>query len=122
MSKLRQTFLEWIRIAGNHSGCHQLPERSFFYKGKQFPVCARCTGVTAGQLLALIAGLYLTVPVRVSSCLLVIMGCDWSLQQSGIKPSTNCRRFITGLAGGFGLFSIYIYVFKTLKRRVAGLI
>ncbi|PQL91928.1 DUF2085 domain-containing protein [Apibacter adventoris] len=25
--------------------CHQKPERSFFWKRKQFPLCARCTGI-----------------------------------------------------------------------------
>jgi uncharacterized membrane protein len=25
--------------------CHQKPERSFFWEGQQFPVCARCTGL-----------------------------------------------------------------------------
>jgi uncharacterized membrane protein len=25
--------------------CHQLPDRSFFVDGHQFPVCARCTGL-----------------------------------------------------------------------------
>ncbi|MBQ3473297.1 MAG: DUF2085 domain-containing protein, partial [Methanobrevibacter sp.] len=24
--------------------CHRMHERSFFIKGHQFPVCARCTG------------------------------------------------------------------------------
>jgi uncharacterized membrane protein len=27
--------------------CHQLPERSFFLGDRQFPVCARCTGLYA---------------------------------------------------------------------------
>ena len=25
--------------------CHQRPDRSFFWDGHQFPVCARCTGL-----------------------------------------------------------------------------
>ena len=28
--------------------CHQLSERSFRYKGMQFPACARCTGILIG--------------------------------------------------------------------------
>ena len=37
--------------------CHQLPERSFFFAGQQFPVCARCTGLYASALAGLIAWL-----------------------------------------------------------------
>jgi uncharacterized membrane protein len=33
--------------------CHQLPERSFFLDGQQFPVCARCTGLYASGLAGL---------------------------------------------------------------------
>ena len=29
---------------------YRMPERSFFYKGKQFPICARCTGILVGYL------------------------------------------------------------------------
>lgn len=116
MSKLRQAILELIRTAGNYSGCHQLPERSFFYRGKQFPVCARCTGVTVGQLAALIAGCFGTIPLRFSAMLLALMGIDWGIQEIGLCPSTNRRRFITGVAGGFGLFSIYLLLFRNLIR------
>ncbi len=33
--------------------CHQLPERSFFWDGHQFPVCARCTGLYLSGALGL---------------------------------------------------------------------
>ena len=38
---------KWVSLMeyGHKIGCHQMPERSFFYKEYQFPVCARCTGV-----------------------------------------------------------------------------
>lgn len=116
MSKLRQAILELIRTVGNYSGCHQLPERSFFCRGKQFPVCARCTGVMVGQLAALVTGCFISVPFRFSAALLALMGIDWGIQEIGIRLSTNRRRFITGIAGGFGLFSIYILVFHKLIR------
>ncbi|RGF93239.1 DUF2085 domain-containing protein [Ruminococcus sp. AM54-1NS] len=38
---------------GASAGCHQRPDRSFFFHGWQFPVCARCTGVLAGQLVGI---------------------------------------------------------------------
>lgn len=40
--------------------CHQLPERSFYWEGAQFAVCARCVGIyggaAAGSVLAASAG------------------------------------------------------------------
>ena len=40
----------WIKLMeiGAMTGCHQMPERSFFFKGYQFPVCERCTGLLIG--------------------------------------------------------------------------
>ena len=35
--------------------CHQIPERSFYWAGQQFPVCARCTGLYVSGTLGLIA-------------------------------------------------------------------
>lgn len=117
MSGLRQTVLELIRSIGNHSGCHQLPERSFFYKGKQFPVCARCTGVSLGQLAAVIAAFFWHIPSVLALALLSVMGLDWGIQEFGIKESTNHRRFITGICGGFGLFTLYINIVRAMKKQ-----
>ncbi len=37
-------FLAFVFAVGSVI-CHQLPERSFFFDGRQLPVCARCTGL-----------------------------------------------------------------------------
>ena len=117
MSKLRQSILEQIRIIGNNSGCHQMPERSFFYHGKQFPVCARCTGVFIGQSAAVILALFkLTLKLRISLILICTMGLDWCIQALNIKQSTNIRRLITGICGGLGVFSLYISAIRIMIK------
>lgn len=120
MSKLRKSVVNLIYEIGDHSGCHQLPERSFFWKGRQFPVCARCTGVFIGQTLAVILAFIVKIPTLVSILFLSVMGIDWGLQESKIKESTNYRRLLTGVLGGFGLYSIYAniakYIFNRLKK------
>ncbi len=113
MSGLRQSFLETIRILGNESGCHQMPERSFFYRDKQFPVCARCTGVFIGHSLAIVLFfMKKQIPFKKCCILIGIMGADWCIQEVGLKESTNGRRLITGFFGGLGLFSIYGIVIR----------
>lgn len=120
MSGLRQQILEKIRILGNHSGCHQRPDRSFFYKGKQFPVCARCTGVFFGELLAVLLQIFRRPIKKLFTCiaLLSVMGVDWSLQEVNIKESTNTRRLITGFLGGLGLVSGYFLIARKLYRQL----
>lgn len=119
MSKLRQSILEQIRIIGNNSGCHQMPERSFFYHGKQFPVCARCTGVFIGQTAAVILAMFkFTLKFPTSIMLICVMGIDWCIQELNIKQSTNIRRLITGICGGLGVFSLYITVIKEIIKYI----
>lgn len=120
MSRLRQSFLELIRTAGNYSGCHQMPERSFFYKGKQFPVCARCTGAFAGHFLAVILFIFgKQLPFKYCCLLLSIMGADWGIQEAGLLPSTNIRRLVTGFCGGLGLFSIYGLILRKIVGKIS---
>ena len=35
-------------------GCHQMATRSFFFKGFQFPLCARCTGILVGAAMQVV--------------------------------------------------------------------
>lgn len=119
MQRLRSYILEKIRMLGNKSGCHQLPERSFFIKGYQVPVCARCTGVLIGQTAAIVISLF-KIPLSFASSLILIgiMGIDWFVQAINIKPSTNIRRFYTGICGGLGLFRIYILIVKHITNKL----
>ncbi len=95
---------DFCMALGRGTGCHQMPERSFFFRGKQFPVCARCTGVFLGQFLALCTVGWLWCPpwwAAPASCALML--ADWGVQALGWRASTNLRRLITGLLCGYGL-------------------
>lgn len=90
---------------GSCVGCHQRSDRSFFIKGYQAPVCARCTGVFFGQIIALINFFAFPSQVYLPLALLAmgIMFIDWLIQKVGLLESTNPRRFITGSLGGYGV-------------------
>lgn len=109
----------WIKAmkAGAKTGCHQMPERSFFIFGYQFPVCARCTGVFIGQAAAcVLAGFRKILSPAISLFLLLIMGADWFIQRVGILVSTNFRRLITGILGGMGITFLYINLIIHILR------
>lgn len=91
---------------GAVSGCHQMPERSFFIKGYQFPLCARCSGLLIGYTIGLClwAIRKLSVPVCLILCL--IMYIDWKLQDMQWIMSTNLRRMLTGIICGVGYIQI----------------
>lgn len=91
--------------------CHQLPERSFFYKGMQFPVCARCTGVLLGMfLLGPIITIFTFGNMYVSLGLLFIMIFDGFLQLKIKYNSNNFKRLITGLGAGYAVFSFIVHI------------
>src|SRR4051812_167741 len=61
--------------------CHQRPDRSFFWQGHQFPVCARCTGIYLSGAFAIVvwAGLKiarrwgpLTIDARTARIALIV--------------------------------------------------
>ena len=69
----------------------------FFYKGKQFPICARCTGELTGMICA-IFGCYFLINIHI--CVWVALLCpliiDGVIQAKTKYESTNTRRVITG--------------------------
>ena len=96
---------------GSRIGCHQRPDRSFFFKGYQFPVCARCTGVVIGEIVAvglLLCGFH--IPFYCSVLSILPLAVDGGIQYLHWIESTNFRRIITGLVAGFGLTYAYYYL------------
>ena len=90
--------------------CHRIPERSFFYKNHQFPVCARCTGFYTG----LAVFLNYTINLLIISIILMIPAAiDGLTQLMELRQSNNNLRFLTGLVGGIGLIIFMKIVVKT---------
>ena len=76
------------------------------------PMCARCLGASLGHMLAVCLGIFLAFPSwGICAILLLPMLWDWALQEFLDVPSTNSRRFATGLMGGFALGCV---VWKTV--------
>src|SRR5438105_224578 len=91
--------------------CYRKAERSFFWKGKQFPVCARCVGVYLGYLsfpvfnfdllhLSSLLSILITLPTIIDGLSQAIMN----------RESTNFIRVTTGILGGVGAMSLMVNI------------
>ena len=94
----------WLPIV---FGCHCMDSRSFHFRGKKFPICARCTGELVGILFSLFSCLFFRLSVIISILLLLPMVIDGFVQMFTYYESNNCRRFITGVMFGYGLFMLF---------------
>ena len=93
--------------------CHQMYERSFNYKGYQFPVCARCTGIFVGNIIGIFLYIInIKISIITGLVLILIMIIDGLLQLFNIKDSTNIRRLITGVLAGVGYISLTVNIFS----------
>lgn len=104
--------LLWVKLmrAGALTGCHQLPERSFYFRGYQFPVCARCVGVLLGEITTvLLLAFHLIICIPIALAFALVMFLDWFIQYVGIKESNNYRRLLTGILGGIGCWSVFFH-------------
>lgn len=81
--------------------CHRKPERSFFYKGKQFPVCARCTGFYLGYFALPIFTFSIWMPSFLWIFLLMLPALVDGLTQAYMnRESNNWLRLATGIPAG----------------------
>jgi uncharacterized membrane protein len=94
--------------------CHQIPERSFYVAGFPLAVCARCTGLYLGFVMALVT-YPLVRPFRAIAphrkwlfMAAVPMAIDVSLTFLGIWENTHSSRFLTGAL--LGAVAVYYVV------------
>lgn len=95
-------------------GCHARPDRSFFFRGKQFPICARCTGELVGILLGIPLALMFGIPhFSLVLLMMVPMIFDGFLQLLTPYESGNMRRLFTGILFGIAFTFFLVYFHRT---------
>ncbi len=109
---------KWLPI---FCGCHQRPERSFFVRGYQMPVCARCEGELIGILAALIAIWFVRPVWWLMALIMVPMIVDGLIQALTEYESNNWRRLITGMLFGFGITMLFFIATIALFKFGVGL-
>lgn len=99
-------------------GCHQIPERSFFIRGYQLPVCARCTGIIIGYFFAITLW-FIWSPGWYIAFLLIPLTLDGVTQYVQWRTSNNILRLVTGVLFGYSvltlLFILISYVVSLFK-------
>lgn len=102
---MKNNIYKWLPII---FGCHCRSDRSFYYHGKKFPICARCTGELIGIIFAFITNFFFNLSVSICICLMIPMLVDGFLQLKTAYESTNFRRVITGFLFGYSLCALFI--------------
>ena len=102
---MKEWLYKWLPII---FGCHCREDRSFYYKGHKFPICARCTGELVGMILSLFSCFFFRLSILVSVLLLLPMITDGVIQAVSSYESNNAKRFITGLLFGYGIIMLFV--------------
>lgn len=107
-------------VYGAKLGCHQIPERSFFVRGYQFPVCARCTGLLTGYLIALITWKMIAISTIGEVIICIPLVIDGITQYIGWRMSNQILRIATGFICGVGVTRLQISLIVTLLNYIGG--
>lgn len=103
--------------------CHQRPNRSFFIFGKQFPLCARCSGMYFSFIIGVVLSiinfrLLLIIKFYHVFLFFIVLAIpilvDGFTQLFKLRKSNNILRLITGLIGGFGTGVLIVYLIGKL--------
>lgn len=101
--------------------CHRREDRSFRFKGKVFPLCARCTAIYLGYMTTPVFLMFsVTIPLWISLVLSIPMIIDGYTQLWKWRESNNTLRFLTGFLFGLGqaLFISTAVLFFTTKMLI----
>lgn len=109
---------EKVMLYGSKLGCHQLPERSFFFRGYQFPVCARCTGLILGYMIGLLLFPWFNIPIHRVWVVCVPLILDGVTQYIKWRKSNQFLRLVTGILCGFGIIDMEIRLVLTLYQMI----
>jgi len=82
--------------------CHQIPERSFYVLGVQFPICARCTGIYSGVIFGIIVKTKLVRMKYLELFLLILSALALNTLSYINFFDVNILRYLFGFI--FGLF------------------
>lgn len=102
---MERFFYKWLPII---FGCHCRSDRSFHFRGKQFPICARCTGMGIGFLIAAVSLWFYRPLFWVSIVLMLPLIIDGTMQKKTAYESNNILRFITGILFAYGLIAFIV--------------
>lgn len=95
-------------------GCHARPDRSFYFHGKQFPICARCTGELVGMLGGIPLAVCFGIPSFWVVCLMMLpLVADGFIQRLTAYESNNIRRLWTGILFGIAFIFMFVYFHRT---------
>lgn len=102
---MRTFVYRWLPI---FFGCHCRKERSFHFRGVQFPICARCTGELIGMVIFFCSCAWYRPDLEVALLLMIPLVADGFLQFLTSYESTNGRRFVTGLLFGYAFACLFV--------------
>ena len=101
---MKKWLYKWLPII---CGCHCRKERSFHYKGEQFPICARCTGELVGMVVSAFSCFFFRLSLLWALLIMLPMVVDGFFQMFTVYESNNRRRFVTGFLFGVGLITLF---------------
>jgi uncharacterized membrane protein len=110
---LENLWMNSMRWCNKYCKCHQMPQRSLFLFGYQFPLCARCTGIAIGHIMAFLLSPFITIKYSISVLTLPLI-IDGTIQYLTTYESTNLKRVVSGLLYGFAFTSLMIHSIKSI--------